>query len=97
MATTTLFSDGIVLNNQPQSVTPYGPFVLDGGLYGIAVATSTGTATLRMHPGPDGATDLAVTAALGQGYSTVYLPPGSYNVLISTAPASISVTRIKLG
>jgi hypothetical protein len=79
----------------------YGPFILSGGNYGItAVMGSTSTIDLSIL-GPDGTTQVDVVAQLKgsvatTSYQTVYLPPGSYTVVIGTAAASLAVQRIRV-
>lgn len=63
-------------------------FNLDAGLYGLALhATVWGTATLQKLL-PDGATYVAVLAAVGaDGYVTVWLPAGRYRLVLAGVTA----------
>jgi hypothetical protein len=91
---TTILTDGILLNQQGAGTYA---FRLAGGLYGISVVTSAGTVTVQSAPGPDGITPVPVTPAISAtGYSTVYLPPGSYQVTIASGTLSVAVQRIHL-
>jgi hypothetical protein len=66
--------------------TTQGPFVLQGGTYGISVVSGslgTGTVTLEML-GPDGTTLIqAVPAFTANGYGSISLPPGQYELAMS--------------
>lgn len=77
--------------------TTQGPFTLAGGLYGVDyIATwSGGTATLERRAA-DGVTFVPVaTAFSANGYTTVNLPRGVYQVVIATATGvGVSVLRI---
>jgi hypothetical protein len=68
-------------------------FTLRGGLYGITV-----TATFS-GGNADGSTYVtAATAITAAGYSTAYLPPGTYKFAITTATAVyIDITSIPTG
>jgi hypothetical protein len=81
-----LLNGGVSFSNI--SATPTS-FSLRGGLYGV---TSKGTwgggsATLQ-RLAPDATTYITVlTAIAADGYATVSLPPGTYQLLIATATA----------
>lgn len=89
-------TDGVGFSNI--SATP-ATFKLKGGKYAVAaIATwSAGSAKLQKL-GPDGSTFLSVSSATdftANGYATVDLPPGTYQVTIATATAVyFSVDRI---
>lgn len=64
-------------------------FVLRGGLYGVTVSAtwSSGTVTLQRLSN-DGSTYVTcLTAFSANGYATVYLPRGTYQLTIATASA----------
>jgi hypothetical protein len=64
-------------------------FTLGGGLYGVSVsATFGGGNVVLQRLGADGTTYLPVMTALtAAGYTTAYLPAGSYKLAITTATA----------
>lgn len=64
-------------------------FSLASGLYGITVsATFGGGNVVLQRLAPDGTTFIAVhTAMTAAGYTTVFLPPGTYKLAITTATA----------
>lgn len=98
MALTTKTTDAFLIQAQPAGT--YGPFPLLGGMYAIsAVATwgSGGTAALQFL-GPDGATYVPVAngSFAANGMLIVWLPPGQYEIIVTTASnASFGVQRIK--
>jgi hypothetical protein len=95
MAFIRIEADAVLLNGQAAGT--YGPYRLSGGEYGFEVV-GTGTAQLLKSPGPDGVTNVAIAAPVtAPGYATYFVPPGSYVVTIATGPASVAVSRIKLG
>jgi hypothetical protein len=58
-------------------------FTLRGGAYGITLhATTWGTATLQRKT-PDGGFVTVLTAFSADGYQTVNLPNGTYQLLLS--------------
>jgi hypothetical protein len=69
------------------SATP-AAFTLSGGLYGLTVmGTGFGTVTLQ-RLAPDASTYITVlTAFAANGYASVYLPSGTYQLAISSATA----------
>lgn len=74
-----------------------GPFNLSGGLYGVtAIATwGGGNATLQKLAA-DGSTYVTcLTAFTANGYATASLPPGIYQVSITTATA-VGVDIVKI-
>lgn len=74
----------------------YGPIFLTGGKYQFTLnCTGTPSAVLNKL-GPDGVTYLPVGAALVlAGIATYDLPPGQYQVVISTSTANyFEVTRV---
>lgn len=64
-------------------------FTLKGGRYGLAaIATWGGGSVILETLGPDGSTYLSTgTTFSANGYATVDLPPGTYQVVIATATA----------
>ena len=72
------------------SATP-ASFALRGGKYGVAaIATWTAGSAKLQKLGPDGSTFLSVSAGTdftANGYATVDLPPGTYQLTIATATA----------
>jgi hypothetical protein len=73
------------------------PFTLAGGNYGIDyIATwSSGSVTLERLAG-DGSTYVTVaTAFAANGYISVYLPPGTYQLVVDTSTAVyVQIVRI---
>jgi hypothetical protein len=69
------------------SATP-SAFFLGGGLYGVTVmGTGFGTVTLQ-RLAADGSTYVTcLTAFSANGYATVYLPKGQYQLTISSTTA----------
>jgi hypothetical protein len=63
-------------------------FTLPGGLYGVTVmGTGFGTVTLQ-RLAPDGTTYVTALTAFGaNGYQSVYLPSGTYQLAISSTTA----------
>jgi hypothetical protein len=70
------------------AATP-APFTLRGGSYGVTVhATFGGGSVTLQRLAPDGSTFVTVLAAFSaDGYSSVNLPAGSYELAIATATA----------
>jgi hypothetical protein len=80
------YRDGFLV--QAASATQ-GPFVLNGGKYGVTCSAtfSTGNVALQIL-GPDGATFInALPAFTANGAASADLPAGKYQVAV-TAPAS---------
>lgn len=74
----------------------YGPYFLNGGKYQFTL-NCTGTPSAVVNKlGPDGATYLPVAAALVlPGIATYDLPPGTYQVVITTSTANyFDLTRV---
>lgn len=94
MASIRIEGDGVEL--QGQIAGTYGPYRLAGGRYVLVAAGGT-SAQLLISPGPDGATNVPVGAAVTAPALAVYdLPPGSYVVTL-VGTGSASVQRVKLG
>jgi hypothetical protein len=74
-----------------------GPFTLRGGSYGVTAHSSTwggGSATLQ-RLAPDGATYVTVlTAFSADGYASVNLPSGTYQLAIATATVYCDIVSI---
>ena len=72
-------------------------FTLSGGLYGVTYSAtwSSGSVTLE-RLSADGTTYIAVmTAFAANGYATVYLPPGTYELVVATSTAVyVNICRI---
>ena len=79
-------AENIVIVNKAAT---QGPFTLAGGKYGVTASATWGggSATLQ-RLGPDGTTYVTcLTAFSANGYASVDLPPGTYQVAIATATA----------
>ena len=90
-------ADGIFLNNVAAGT--YSA-VLKGGMYALSYkGTGTGTVDVKMLL-PDGSTALAVFTQVTAttGFQTgVYLPPGSYQLVVATFSANyVSLCRVPL-
>jgi hypothetical protein len=89
--------DGYALSNVAAATYKFG---LTGGIYAWGYkGTGSGTVDLRIL-GPDGSTYLAVatqiTATTGW-QSSLYLPPGQYEIVIATFSANyVAVTRVPI-
>lgn len=88
--------DGYKLQNV--AAATYGPFPLQGGIYAWATkSTGSGTIDLKLIL-PDGTTALAVATQITAtaGFQTsMYLPPGSYEIVIATFTANyVALTRV---
>jgi hypothetical protein len=76
-------------------------FVLEGGFYEFAATATFGGGSVKLQqPDPAGTFgDVGTTTSFGPtaGKAQVYLPPGTYRLLITTATAVYAtVTRIPL-
>ena len=72
-------------------------FYLLGGLYGIQVSATWGGGNVQLNTlSGDGSTWIAVESAFtANGFSTLDLPPGTYQLAITTATAVYaSVNRV---
>lgn len=86
--------DGTVFSNISATTSA---FALKGGLYGIdVVATFGGGSVTLQRLAADGSTYVtALTAFTAAGYSTAYLPAGTYKVAVATASAVyVAINRI---
>ena len=66
------------------------PFTLKGGCFGVTVSATWGGGSVDLKRlGPDGSTYISVlsSAFSSNGYQTVNIPPGTYEVVIATATA----------
>lgn len=70
-------------------------FTLRGGEYGVdCVGTGYGMVTLNKR-GADGSTFVSTGVSFAaNGYQTTYLPPGTYEVVISGATVSVNLQRV---
>jgi hypothetical protein len=67
-----------------------GDFTLRGGQYGVTVNATFGggSVTLQKKSADDTTYVTCLTAFTADGYATVNLPPGTYNVALATATAA---------
>ena len=90
----TIFDDGCNLAN----VSAGSDFSLLGGEYGITVSATFGGGNVAFSVySLDGSTKIAVVPNFtANGYGYLDLPPGNYNITITTATAVyVSVARIR--
>ena len=81
---TTDWKDGCSFTGAANNAT-IGPFTLLGGLYALALSsTTTVSATLEILQ-PDGSTFVAVAAAQTAAFATYSLPPGTYQIVCGAA------------
>lgn len=72
---------------------------IQGGLYCLAVIATWGGGSVQLEGlGPDGSTQITYSAALtANGGVMVYLPPGEYTLVVTTATGVYaSLTRIPI-
>jgi hypothetical protein len=91
MPSTIVETDGFTLFSQPAAT--YGPFRLQGGIYGVSVGAA-GTAQLVKVLADGSTAAVNATAFASNTYNTVTLSPGMYNVVIGTAATTVGVSRI---
>jgi hypothetical protein len=77
-------AENVVLSNKSATT---GPFTLTGGQYGVTVTATFGGGNVTLQRlAADGSTYVTcLTAFTAAGYASVYLPPGTYQVAITTA------------
>lgn len=94
----------MAINNIPRSyqfwnaiVATPPDFNLDAGVYGLTLAWTAGTATLQKLL-PDGATYVAVSAAIAaSGYTVLQLPAGQYRLAVVTGPLTGEIALVARG
>lgn len=89
-------SDGTSFSNIAATTAA---FVLRGGLYGVTVTATFGGGSVTLQRlAADGSTYVtALTAFTAAGYSTVYLPSGTYKVAVTTATAVyVDITTVPI-
>jgi hypothetical protein len=86
------YADGFLVQG---AGTTQGPFSILGGKYGAScVMTGTGPVLLQIM-GPDAATFVTVASFAANGFATVDLPAGKYQVAPGTATGvNVSVIPI---
>lgn len=93
----TLVSNRIDQQQYSNVSATQGPFKLYGGQYGVTVTATWGggSATLQ-RLSADGSTYVTcLTAFAANGYASVGLPPGTYQIAIATATAVyVDITSI---
>lgn len=90
-------TDGVSFSNISATTAA---FTLAGGLYGIDIhATWSGGNSGLQRLMADGTTYVAVhTAMTADGYTTAYLPAGTYKIAVTTATALYAnVANIQIG
>lgn len=77
----------------------YGPYAVEGGYYQLANhATWGGGNAVLQQLMPDGVTWFTISASItADGVAYFYLPPGQYQIVITTATgSSFALTRVPL-
>jgi hypothetical protein len=91
MASTIVETDGVFLSSQPAAT--YGPFRLQGGIYGVSVGAA-GTAQLVKVLADGSTAAVNATPFPSNSYNTVTLSPGMFQIIIGTAATNVGVSRI---